>query len=48
LSSRSRSTISCSFSAACFSTSARPLALSANDCYRVTRSSATFQQQTIK
>jgi hypothetical protein len=48
LSSRSRSTIHYSFFAAFFSRSARPLALSANDCHNTTRSSATLKTRTIK
>jgi hypothetical protein len=48
LSSRSSSTIRYSFSIAFFSRSARPLALSANDCHSTTRSSATLQSCTIK
>jgi hypothetical protein len=45
LSSRSRSVIRCSFSSACRSWSARPLALSASDYYKITRSLATLQEQ---
>jgi hypothetical protein len=45
LSSRSRSIIRCSLSSACCSWSARPLALSASYCYKITRSSATLQKK---
>jgi hypothetical protein len=48
LSKSSRSTIYCSFSIAFFSRSARPLALSASDCYKVTSSSTSFQLRIIK
>jgi hypothetical protein len=45
LSSRSRSVIHCSFSSALLSLSARPLALSTSDYYKITRSSAMLQKQ---
>jgi hypothetical protein len=45
LSSRSRSVIRCSFSSACHSWSARPLALSASDYYKITRLSTMLQKQ---
>jgi hypothetical protein len=45
LSSRTRLVIHCSFSSACRSWSARPLALSASDYYKITRSSAMLQEQ---
>jgi hypothetical protein len=48
LSSHSRSMIRCSFSIAFSSRSARPLALSANDCHSTTRSSTTLQSCMIK
>jgi hypothetical protein len=44
-SSRSRSVIRCSFSSACRSWSARPLALSASDYYKITRSLVMLQKQ---
>jgi hypothetical protein len=45
LSSHSRSIIHCSFSSACRSWSAWPLALSASDYYKTTRSSVILQEQ---
>jgi hypothetical protein len=45
LSSRSRSMIRCSFSSACRSWLARPLALSASDYFKITRSLATLQER---
>jgi hypothetical protein len=40
-----RSVIHCSLSSACHSRSARPLALSTSDCYKITRSPAVLQKQ---
>jgi hypothetical protein len=48
LSSRSRSTICCSFSVAFFSRSARLWARSAKDCHNITWSSVAFQPGIIK